>query len=599
MQSTAQYYLQKKIARGGMAEIYRGIASDQHGMQRTVVIKKILPQLTANREFVDMLIAEAKIAVMLSHGNIAQIYDLGKAGDDYFIVMEYVEGKSLSQMQRAVQATGEPFPIALACYIGAEIAAGLDYMHGRTDERGQPLHIVHRDVSPQNVLVNTGGTVKIIDFGIAKARTTIDNTESGILKGKFAYMSPEHASADAIDHRSDIFSLGVILHELLTGRRLFKGADNKETLRNVRTLAVAPPSSIRADVPVLLDAIVLRALARSREDRFFRAAEMRSELLKLLHQRYPEFRSQQLAEFLHTLFPNLGEEFFNDETVKTPLLIIDQTRSALVGPIAPVVEDTGIPAVMQQFMLEDDARLESRVARNGEEPVATPAPEIEEPSCTMAQTRWRLPNFSARTRLIFLSTLCVMAVGVLWSRHPQWTGSAWQTMQHAFTPRHQLTRVVPTPEDVALAPVTWHVNSTPSGATIFLDDHDTGLRTPADLTALPPGTTHRVGCFLAGHTFITREIAASAMPGASQEITVALPTEYGTLRIETTPAGANVSMNNVHVGTTPFTRTNLSVGHIVHLEVTKPGFAPLIRDVRIPTGGEAIIREPLQRRATP
>jgi serine/threonine protein kinase len=225
--SLGQYFLIKKIAQGGMAEIYKGMASDIHGIQRTVVIKKILPHIAANKEFVDMLVSEAKIAVHLSHGNIAQIYDLGRAGTDYFMVMEYVDGRSLSQIHKRRLKLGELIPLEYILFIASEVANGLDYMHKRTDKAGRPLGIVHRDISPQNIIISYSGTVKIIDFGIAKAAFKVDDSESGILKGKFAYMSPEQARGEDIDSRSDIFSLGVILHELTSGRRLFKDKDNK------------------------------------------------------------------------------------------------------------------------------------------------------------------------------------------------------------------------------------------------------------------------------------------------------------------------------------------------------------------------------------
>ncbi|MBI2974705.1 MAG: serine/threonine protein kinase, partial [Deltaproteobacteria bacterium] len=213
MAPLGQYFLQEKIAQGGMAEIYKGIASDIHGIKKTVVIKKILPHIAANKEFVDMLVSEAKIAVQLNHGNIAQIYDLGRAGSDYFMVMEFVDGKSLSQIHKRCLKNGELIPIKYICYLISEVANGLDYMHHKADSAGKPLGIVHRDISPQNLIVSYSGNVKIIDFGIAKAAFKIDGTETGILKGKFAYMSPEQARGENIDDRSDIFSLGVILHE--------------------------------------------------------------------------------------------------------------------------------------------------------------------------------------------------------------------------------------------------------------------------------------------------------------------------------------------------------------------------------------------------
>jgi len=209
-----------------------------------------------------MLVDEAKIAVKLNHGNIAQIYDLGKAGDDYFIVMEYVDGQNLSRINKKLLRLGKRIPLPILCAITAEVASGLNYMHRKSDESGGSLNIIHRDISPQNIIISYSGTVKIIDFGIAKAAVKVGHTESGILKGKFAYMSPEQARGDKIDPRSDIFSLGVIFHELLTGKRLFKSSDNKETLKNVRRAKVIPPSELNPDLPKAIDEIALKALVK-------------------------------------------------------------------------------------------------------------------------------------------------------------------------------------------------------------------------------------------------------------------------------------------------------------------------------------------------
>src|SRR3989338_643889 len=260
-----QYFLDEKIAQGGMAEIFKGHTQTEHGFGKTVVIKKILPHIAANPEFIEMLVDEAKIAVLLSQGNIAQIYDLGKVGKDYFIVMEYVDGKSVSQIMRRAHTMGKIIPVDVACYIAAEIASGLDYMHRKTDESGNPLFIIHRDISPQNIIIASAGTVKMIDFGIAKAKTKISTTDSGVVKGKFAYMSPEHTVGEKLDYRTDIFSLGIILFEMTTGQRLFKGTNNADTIRKVKRCKVPTPSAFREEIPHELDKIILKALKRNRD----------------------------------------------------------------------------------------------------------------------------------------------------------------------------------------------------------------------------------------------------------------------------------------------------------------------------------------------
>ncbi len=335
-----QYYLMEKIAQGGMAEIFKGLSYDVNGLKKTVCIKKILPHIAASQEFIDNLIDEAKITVSLSHGNIAQIYDLGKVGDDYFMVMEFVEGRSLSQINKRCLKNDELIPVPHLCFFMAEILNGLNYIHLRTDERGSSLGIVHRDISPQNIMVSFSGTVKIIDFGIAKSKLRMGTTDSGILKGKFAYMSPEQARGEPVDHRSDIFSLGVILYEMLTGKRLFKADDNRDTLRNVRRAKIDPPTSFRPDLPPALDEIVMRALAKDRRERYPFASEMHDELVKFLYTTYPDFKPSQVATFVLDLFkddlPKAGEE----RESRTPYLIIDHTSSALMDE--KQYEETGI-----------------------------------------------------------------------------------------------------------------------------------------------------------------------------------------------------------------------------------------------------------------
>ena len=280
LRPAGQYYLMEKIAQGGMAEIFKGLSYDVHGIKKTVCIKKILPHLAADQEFIASLIDEAKLAVKLVHGNIAQTYDLGKVGDDYFMVMEYVDGRSLSQIHKRCMSKGQLIPIPYLIYFTSEILGGLEYMHRRTDEEGRPLRIVHRDISPQNIMVSYSGTVKIIDFGIAKAAVKVGSTDSGILKGKFAYMSPEQAFGETTDRRSDIFSLGIILHEMLTGRRLFKVEDSRETIRNVRRAKADPPSTFRKELPEEVDRISMCALAKDRRMRYPSASEMRKSTLR-------------------------------------------------------------------------------------------------------------------------------------------------------------------------------------------------------------------------------------------------------------------------------------------------------------------------------
>ncbi|MBI2346979.1 MAG: serine/threonine protein kinase [Deltaproteobacteria bacterium] len=576
-----QYYLLEKIAQGGMAEIYKGLAYDLHGIKRTVVIKKILPHAAANKEFIDMLVAEAKIAVMLSHGNIAQIYDLGKAGDDYFIVMEYVDGRSLSQIMKQAAAVGQSIPVPIVCAVAAEVAAGLDYMHRRTDEHGQPLHIIHRDVSPQNIIISTAGTVKIIDFGIAKARTKLETTDIGILKGKFAYMSPEQAEGNPIDHRSDLFSLGVIAYEMLTGQRLFKAKDNRETLRNVRRAVVSPPSSLRPDLPQEMDVIMGHALAKTCAARYPYPSEMRNDLLRFLHRSYPDFRPTAVAEYVASLFHTEPSAGPLEEEAKTPLLIIDHTQSAIAPEVADLpLEAPPAPGVVAEYLLSMPEDVDE---------VAKPqaGEEISEVSLTPMMPSKRRTLGSRRTRLLaaLLTGIIIAPIAwIVWQRAGPGTNGPERQPAQIATPSTQ-TPAAPAP--------SLTIVSTPPGAQVFLDDQATPYRTPAVIDGLITGRQYAVGLFLDHYKFWSTRLTAQG--GKTERLDVPLEIDYSALEVLSEPAGARVVLDGAAIGTTPLTRSNLMPDAVLAIEVTAEGYRPWHQAVRAAPGKTTTVRAILQR----
>lgn len=266
-----KYEVLARLDSGGMAEIFLARSRALAGFEKLVVLKRILPHLAAEEEFVSLFLDEAKTTVALSHGNIVQVFDMGKDADgDYFIAMEWVAGKNLRRFAKRVQEkTGKPLPAPLAAYIASEILKGLDYAHRRTDGTGRPLGIVHRDVSPHNILISYEGEVKLTDFGIAKAAGKVSHTEAGFVRGKANYMSPEQAAAEPLDGRSDLFSVGVLLWELLTGEPLHAGDNPDQVIKQLRNGPDPDaPSRRRPGLPPALDDIVQKALARNAADRF-------------------------------------------------------------------------------------------------------------------------------------------------------------------------------------------------------------------------------------------------------------------------------------------------------------------------------------------
>lgn len=297
-----KYFLLDRVNVGGMAEVFRAKATGVEGFERLVAVKRILPSIAADEDFITMFIDEAKIAVQLTHANIAQIFDLGKVGDSYFIALEYIPGMDVRAIFTRARQRKELLPLSMACYVIMKVCEGLEYAHQKRDATGQFLNLVHRDVSPQNLLVSYEGAVKVIDFGIAKAVGKQGMTQAGMLKGKFGYMSPEQVEGVPIDRRSDIFGLGICLYELLTGERLFVAETDFATLEKVRAGDIMPPSTYNRQIPEALEQIVLRALARDREHRHQTAMELHDDLQAFLYATGNLFGRKELSTFMHAMF---------------------------------------------------------------------------------------------------------------------------------------------------------------------------------------------------------------------------------------------------------------------------------------------------------
>jgi serine/threonine protein kinase len=297
-----RYLLLDRINIGGMAEVWRGKVFGAGGFERLVAIKRILPNIAEDEEFISMFQDEAKISVQLTHANICQIYELNRIGPSLYIAMEYVPGKDLRSIFERARKKGEPPPVPLVCYVIGKLCEGLDYAHRKKDQHGRDLNVVHRDVSPQNVLISFEGEVKVIDFGIAKAAGKVTKTQAGILKGKFGYMSPEQIRGLPLDRRSDVFAIGVCLYELLTGERLFVGESDFQVLEKVRKAEALPPSTYNRKIPEALERIVLKALAKDPADRFQYASELADELQRFLITSDSIFSRKDLMQYMKSTF---------------------------------------------------------------------------------------------------------------------------------------------------------------------------------------------------------------------------------------------------------------------------------------------------------
>ncbi|MFH1438799.1 MAG: serine/threonine-protein kinase [Pseudomonadota bacterium] len=297
-----KYLLLDRIAVGGMAEVYRAKFFGAERFEKILAIKKLLPNIAEDEEFVEMFINEAKLASQLTHSNICQIYDLGKIEGNLFIAMEYVWGKDLLQIVNYFRRLKKTMPAPMAAYISTRICEGIDYAFHKRGSQGMPLKIIHRDVSPQNILISYDGEVKIIDFGIAKATLHHSETQAGLLKGKFSYMSPEQVQGFPIDHRSDIFAIGTCLFEMITGMSLFRGDNDFITLERVRKAEVPKPTSLNPNIPKSLEKILLRALALDPKDRWQRAADFQDALQRFLITTPPIYTAKRLSDWMRLTF---------------------------------------------------------------------------------------------------------------------------------------------------------------------------------------------------------------------------------------------------------------------------------------------------------
>jgi len=370
-----KYLLLEKIASGGMAEVYRAKASGAGGFEKQLAIKRILPNYSSNDEFRRMFEYEARLSSQLTHANIVQIYDFVKSQDTYLLAMEYVDGKNLRQFLNKAKKAGVQIPIEFGIYIINEVCKGLDYAHKKKDDlTGKTLNIIHRDMSPQNIMVAYEGGVKIVDFGIAKAKDRVDETRSGVIKGKFGYMSPEQANGESIDRRSDIFSTGIILYEMLVGKRLFVSENDLATLRMIQECAIQPPSKLNSRITPELEKIVLKSLTKDLSLRYQHASDFGHKLLEYLNKNYPSYSQRNISELIQKVFANeIQEEKRRFEQIlkqsvpfSQSVRVEDESVAGIQGSIDGSMTGS---EVSSNTLVTDENELEKSL---GQEPPAAP-----------------------------------------------------------------------------------------------------------------------------------------------------------------------------------------------------------------------------------
>ncbi len=302
MDRIGPYVLHQKVARGGMAELFLADYEREDGFRRKVAIKRILPHLAGNQNFIGMFTREARVAALLQHPNVVQIFDYGNIENAYFIAMEFIDGKNLGEV---IKEFGHGLPVEIAVFIMSQVCKGLDYSHNKKDDNtGEPFKIVHRDISPQNLLISYQGEVKISDFGISKARSEPSLTQAGVVKGKLVYLSPEQALGEHIDHQADIYALGLVFYETLTGKRVYEFANEVDAIRTIPVLDIEPLSNVLSDIPPELNRIVMGCLEKQKDLRYQSAEEIHADLLSFKKQQNSAYGTSDLSNFMKQFLNN-------------------------------------------------------------------------------------------------------------------------------------------------------------------------------------------------------------------------------------------------------------------------------------------------------
>jgi serine/threonine-protein kinase len=443
-----KYTLLRRLAAGGMAEIFLALHRSVAGFEKLIVIKRILPSMNGNKAFIDMLLHEARVAATLSHPNIVQTFDVGQVDGTYFIAMEHIHGEDLQGIVRAMKKKDlSEFPLEHTLGIVLGMCAGLAYAHDRRDLDGRPLTIVHRDISPRNIVISFTGDVKIVDFGIAKSGVEPgEDTGAGQLKGKAPYMSPEQASGQEIDWRSDIFATGVMLFELTTGKRLFKGASEFETLKLIVDKEYPRPSQVKPGYPPGLERIVMRALEKNREDRYQSARDMQADLEHFVRQDRIAVSTVSLTKWMQFLFEDK----------------LAQQKEALqdIKQLADVI------AAQHGSLYEGGTSTGT-----GTMPAATALPSLVPPP--------RRTNAAAIAAVAI--TVALVTGGIFYLRHEDAARDAEQRPSAA----------APLPEAVQVKGAI-DLKSTPEGCAIWIDGDLRSEVTPARIDKLPLGKAIRL-----------------------------------------------------------------------------------------------------------
>ncbi|MEE2961563.1 MAG: serine/threonine-protein kinase [Myxococcota bacterium] len=571
------YLLLDRVNVGGMAEIFRAKSFGLQGFEKILAIKRILPNMAEDDEFINMFVDEARIAVQLNHPNIVQIYELGMYREQYYIAMEYVSGRDLRQILDNFRGSERKLPLSVAAYIIIRICEGLDYAHSKEDGKGRPLNVIHRDVSPQNILVGYSGEVKITDFGIAKAEDRVSKTQAGVLKGKFSYMSPEQVRGHELDHRADIFSVGILLYEMITGERLFMGASDFAILEKVRNAEVSTPREYCPDMPEELEGVIMKALAGERDERYQTVGELGEAMEMFLIEERSIFNSKKLSQFMQLEYEQeMTAERERLESFQNYNMSPVAEKNDIAGGHVPEVDSMpdgdsektmifesgfgfGKDADKTQIGSMDGLVGASKVPPTvdfGKEEAIQPE---EEEALDSFEEQVEKGSLNWKPAALVMFTMVVCASALYW----------------AFQTRQTSLEIVTEPtEEIS----------------IVLDGTRIGEESPVRLKAVLPGR-HRLRIRAEGYKPYEQEFRIEEGQGFRIEAQLERLDEQkglekGSLLVVSEPESATVRLNGEVRGSAPVTVLALPVGEKILVEVSAPGYLTKLQAIQLKEAGE-------------
>jgi serine/threonine protein kinase len=584
------YTLIRKLAVGGMAEIHVAKVRGLGGFEKLIALKLVHPHLSADPHFVRMLIEEAKTVSLLAHANIAQVFDLGCIDDTHYIAMEYVDGLDVHGLSSTAGAVDERLPIAASCHIVAEMLNGLDHAHRKRDGSGRPLNLVHRDISPQNVMVSQAGEVKLVDFGIAKTSLQSEGTEVGVIKGKYYYMSPEQAWGDPTDRRSDVFSAGLMLHEMLTGRMVYRGNSIPQLIARVREAEIDDPRVLREEVPEQLARVVMTALARDPKGRFQSAIDMGEALRDVQYVSHPSYSGSKLSDYVIRLI-EIRARFATEKPDAPP------ARS--VADAGEILEEFGDPTVTRRGSLPERARPRLKPS------TPAPRPMSIAPDATRPLSRAALSAQMSTQPAANFSEPPTTRLPVAWPNvephEPEEPTHAWSVLSAGGRGRVLAWPEVPSAFDES-APTARHASLTPRKAESVLESRPRfprgeGITTPAlmpppsgdvVIETIPP--TPPLPDFRdhgQRRVWFAWVVGLSAVVVLSSLFPWWVSDHYSsaTLEIVSAPAGAEVRLDGkLQPNRTPIELRGLIPSREYHVGVEAPGFQPWNGAMRVERG---------------